>query len=36
MGKKKRNKKLTTKEKAEIIIEAVIALATLIKAIRWW
>ena len=34
--KKRKRKKLTTVELAKIIIEAVVALAALITAIRWW
>lgn len=33
---KQSNKKPTTIEIAEIIIKAVVALAALITAIRWW
>lgn len=33
---KRSNKKPTTIEIAEIIIKAVVALAALITAIRWW
>ena len=37
MGKPKHKKeKLTTDRKIELVIEAVIAIATLIQAIRWW
>ncbi len=33
---RKRKKKLTTKEIAEIVLEALVAIAALITAIRWW
>lgn len=33
---KQKRKNLTTVELAKIIIEAVVALAALIIAIRWW
>lgn len=36
MKRKEPNKKLTAYEIAEIIIEAVLAAAALITAIRWW
>lgn len=37
MSKKKTKKeKLATDRKVELIIEAVLALAALIEAIRWW
>lgn len=37
MSKKKPKKeKLTTYQKLELVIEAVIALAALIEAIKWW
>lgn len=36
MKKKKPKKKLTTKQIAELIIEAILAVAALITAIRWW
>ena len=36
MGNKKSNKKPTALEIAEIIIEALVAIAALITAIRWW
>ena len=35
MGKKK-NKKPTTYEIVELIIEALVAIAALISAIKWW
>lgn len=34
--KKSKKKKLTTYEKISLAIEAVIAVAALIEAIRWW
>lgn len=33
---KKRKKKPTTFEIAELIIEAIVAIAALITAIKWW
>ena len=36
MKRKKPNKKLTPYEIAELIIEALLAIAALITAIRWW
>ena len=37
MSKQKHKKeKLTTDKKIELVIQAVIALAALIQAIRWW
>lgn len=37
MGKRKAKKeKLTTYQKAELTIKAVIAIAALIEAIKWW
>lgn len=36
MKRKEPNKKLTAYEIVEIIIEAVLAIAALITAIRWW
>lgn len=37
MSKKKAKKKqIATDRKAELIIKAVIALAALIQAIKWW
>lgn len=36
MKRKKPKKKLTAYEIVEIIIEAVVAIAALITAIRWW
>lgn len=36
MKRKKPKKKLTAYEITEIIIEAVVAIAALITAIRWW
>ena len=34
--KKKAKKKLTTFEKLSLVIEAVIAIAALIEAVKWW
>ena len=36
MASKKRKKKPTAFEVAKLVIEAVIALAAFITAIRWW
>ena len=36
MKKKKQNKKPTTYEVASLIIEALVAIAALITAIKWW
>lgn len=36
MKKKKRKEKPTTFEIAELIIKAVVAIAALISAIKWW
>lgn len=36
MKRKKTKKKLTAYEITEIIIEAVVAIAALITAIKWW
>lgn len=37
MGKKhKKNKKPTTLEIVEVILEAIVAAAALISAIKWW
>lgn len=36
MSKKKPNKKPTTYEIVSLIIEAVVAIAALITAFRWW
>lgn len=33
---KKQNQKPTTFEIANLVIEAIVALATLITAIKWW
>ena len=33
---KKPNKKLTTKEKVELILMGLTALASVISAIKWW
>lgn len=36
MGNRKRNKKPTTFEIVELIIKALVAIAALITAIKWW
>lgn len=36
MSRKKPKEKLTTYETVEIIIEAVVATAALITAVKWW
>lgn len=36
MGKKKPNKKPTTYEIIELVLEAIVALSALLTAIKWW